>query len=254
MTTKLEKLSASSIKTYDACQYKFKLAYLDKIPSPVKGNIHTAFGRSVHGSIEEFYKQNLDKLETLEPLFDPIFEKELKAINLILSVDDLEKFRTRGRKCLKNFYTSFLSEGYFKAPHGIELKFKIPYKSITIIGYIDFLSKDGDGIIVDYKTGKRPPTIKDLKKDVQLTIYSLAAIQNLGMTKPRLCLFYLDMNKKLFTEREQENYDYLLDKINKIIAHSDSDRFFEPNVNHCKWCEYNNMCQYSACKKFYVKF
>ena len=62
----------------------------------------------------------------------------------------------------------------------------------------------GDLWVVDYKTGTWPP--KSLKKDIQLTVYSLACLKLYGKLPARAMLFYPmnDPNNK----KKKRFYDF----------------------------------------------
>lgn len=248
---KLSKLSPSSIKTYDNCEYKFKLCYLDKLEMPIKGNVYTSIGKAVHTICQQFYTKNLETYEKMEELLDPAFTKELKLAAVKLSSEEKNSFIEKGKNCLRNFYAAQSDEAvkkYFQNPSETEKRFDLPYNNIKLVGVIDFFSKFDDAVIVDYKTGKKPPSQKELDSDIQLTLYSWAAEQ-IWKTSPKLFLFFLDLNQKLYTTRNAEQYAKMFEKINLIIDHSESDREFKPNIKACKFCEYQDVCKFSSCKK-----
>lgn len=248
---KLKKLSPSSIKTYDLCEFKFKLQYLDKIETPIKGNVYTSIGKAVHSICEHFYKKNLGSYEKMEELLEPTFTKELLLAEVKLSPEDMNTFIEKGKNCLRNFFAAQNDEAvkkYFQNPTETEKRFKLPYNGIDIVGVIDFFSEFDDSVIIDYKTGKNPPTQKELDSDIQLTLYSWAAEQ-IWKKAPKLFLFFLDLNKKLYTTRNAQQYAKMFEKINLIIDHSESNKEFTPNTKVCKFCEYRDICQFSSSKK-----
>ena len=100
-------------------------------------------------------------------------------------------------------------------------------------------------LVVDYKTSAVVPTADDLKHDVQLSIYDLAASKIFPQYK-RIILS-LDMLKfdPVYTYRtleEREEFSKYLTVIHKeMTAFTEKDA--KPTLNiFCPWCEYREFC------------
>ena len=72
--------------------------------------------------------------------------------------------------------------------------------------------------IVDYKTGK-PRKEADARKDLQLSIYALAAKEIFELNPVRLVFHYLQNNQKQVTTRDAKQ----LDQAQKIVQETAAD-------------------------------
>ena len=126
------------------------------------------------------------------------------------------------------------------------LKLQRPTKNYTISGKIDRIDKKGEMYeIIDYKTGKMPKE-SDLKKSLQLGIYSLAAMSeellHVPQDKIRLTYYYLDKQEKFSTLASERDLDETTTQVVKTLNNLESGTF-EPNVGrHCDWCPFKIIC------------
>ena len=138
----------------------------------------------------------------------------------------------------QKFYQGQMDDNFIVTPQMLEKSFRIGYNGLTFSGKIDGVF---DGLVVDYKTGRR--VVEDISKDHQLTLYSLA-YRSLTNNKERgLCLYYVRMNKKLYTERDEDDYKVLCEKCAKFLENLAKGNFdYTSNQGQCKWCEVSKYC------------
>jgi hypothetical protein len=81
-------------------------------------------------------------------------------------------------------------------PLAVERMFYIDIEGVKLRGFIDRVDKlTGGGLsIVDYKTNQNLFTIADVKRDLQLTLYQLAAQETWNLPVERLTLYHLRTN------------------------------------------------------------
>jgi DNA helicase II / ATP-dependent DNA helicase PcrA len=95
--------------------------------------------------------------------------------------------------------------------------------------------------IVDYKTGK-PRKDSDARKDLQLSIYALAAKEIFEWNPVRLVFHYLQTNQIQVTSRDGKQ----LDDAEKIVQEAAADiraAQFPPNPGFvCRSCTYKPIC------------
>ena len=90
-----------------------------------------------------------------------------------------------------------------------EKSFELPLENNVIVkGRIDQINSLGrnDVEIVDYKTGK-PRKDADARKDLQLSIYAIAAKEILELNPVRLVFHYLQNNHRQVTTRDAKQLD-----------------------------------------------
>src|SRR5271168_4325705 len=125
-----------------------------------------------------------------------------------------------------------------------EKSFELPLENNVIIaGRIDQINSLGrnDVEIVDYKTGK-PRKDADARKDLQLSIYALAAKEIFELNPVRLVFHYLQNNQMQVTTRDAKQ----LDEAQKIVQEAAADiraGEFPPNPGFvCRTCAYRPIC------------
>jgi DNA helicase-2/ATP-dependent DNA helicase PcrA len=95
--------------------------------------------------------------------------------------------------------------------------------------------------IIDYKTG-RPRSDDAARKDLQLSIYALAATEIFEWNPVRLAFYYLQNHQLQVTTREKKQ----LDEAEKIVQQTAADiragSFAAKSGFICKSCAYRMIC------------
>ena len=125
-----------------------------------------------------------------------------------------------------------------------ERAFELPLeKNVIVTGRMDQVNSLGrnDVEIVDYKTG-RPRKDSDAKKDLQLSLYALAAKEIFEWNPVRLVFHYLQNNQRQVTTRDAKQ----LDEAQKIVQETAADiraGQFTANPGFiCRNCAYKPIC------------
>ena len=236
------KLSPSAIECYRKCpaQYLFeKLWSIDGAPRAT-----LTFGRVMHQTIKRFVnelrKGNRIAFDEVKRLFDTEwsergFEDEYQQ----------EEYRKDGLEQLRVFHAAMLAA----TPEILEQEktFELPMANNVIVnGRFDQINllggpRDKDVEIIDYKTG-RPRTDDAARKDLQLSIYALAAKEIFEWNPVRLAFYYLQNNLVQITTREKKQ----LDEAEKIVQETAADiragSFAAKSGFICKSCAYRMIC------------
>jgi len=237
-------LSYSQIQTFEICPLHYKLKYLLKIPTPPTSSL--AFGTSVHAALKDFYQKKIRK-ETVDV-------SHIQQILKTIWIDEGYTSRSHEQAAFHQgvkIITNYLKNNFNTLlPLAIELPFKFSIKNLKIGGRIDRIDglDNGKIEILDYKTGANVPEEKDLKNNLQLSLYALAATEvkdPLLYKRPEdvvLSLFFLEENKKITTTRTREQLEevkeILLQKAEEIMQ---SD-FICNKSSFCFNCEYKMLC------------
>lgn len=155
----------------------------------------------------------------------------------------------------KNEISNYLKNNFDEKnlPLALEYSFNFFIKKLKIVGIMDRVDslKNGEIEIIDYKTGNKLPTQKELDNNLQLTIYAIAATNvkekflNKKADKVKLSLYFLEKEKKLTTTRTKEQLEEAKKEIVKI-ANEISNSDFKCNKSPlCKRCEYKMLCNAS---------
>jgi DNA helicase-2/ATP-dependent DNA helicase PcrA len=236
------KLSPSSVEAYRKCpaQYLFeKLWSLDGAPKAT-----LTFGRVMHQTIKRFLgelrKGNRIGFDEVKRLFDTEwsergFEDEYQQ----------DEYRKDGVEQLRAFHAAMLEA----TPEILEQEkaFELPMANNVIIGgrFDQVNSLNGprgkDVEIVDYKTG-RPLSDANARKNLQLSIYALAAKEIFEWNPVRLAFHYLQNNQLQVTTREKKDFDDAERKVQEAAADIRAGEFGAKSGFICKSCAYRMIC------------
>jgi DNA helicase-2/ATP-dependent DNA helicase PcrA len=96
--------------------------------------------------------------------------------------------------------------------------------------------------IVDYKTG-RPKTEETARKDIQLSIYALAAREVLEFDPARLVFHNLTDNSRVETLRGDKELGKMREVISETAANIRAGQFQpEPGFFNCRNCAFRPIC------------
>lgn len=245
--------SHSKLSTFEQCPLKFKFRYIDKIKPEIEKTIEAHLGSAVHETLEHLYKQvQKQKIPSIDELIIYYTKKWKESFNEEVYIKD----KSLTEKDYFNKGVQFIIDYYIKnqpfQENTIDIEKKISLiidkeKNHKLIGYIDRLVHDKEKDIYeihDYKTANNLPTKEKIDNDRQLAIYSLAIKELFGMEK-KVCLtwHYLAHNKKICSERTNEQLQNLKQEIKKLIEKIEQTKEFPGIVTKlCDWCEYKPIC------------
>ena len=186
----MKPLSYTQISLYQSCPLCYKLRYIDGLEP--KDKWYFSFGRTMHMCAEYFFKVRVPPPPSLEELLH-FYEQNWLAEGYE-SAEEEARYRSYGREMLAKFWE--VHQADFRMPVAVERLFYVNIEGVKLTGYIDRVDKlDSGGLsIVDYKTNKELFTTEDIEKDLQLTLYQLAAEQTWQLPVERLTLYHLRSN------------------------------------------------------------
>jgi RecB family exonuclease len=147
-----------------------------------------------------------------------------------------------GRQVLAQYHRD--NAASYTIPAAMEFRFTIEVEGCELSGVIDRMDRiPGGGYeIIDYKTNRRLPPQERIDRDLQLSVYHLAAREVWGIEPERLTLYYLLPGQRMSTARGNGDVDDLRRRI-AIVAERIAAGKFEPRQNPlCDWCDYQRLC------------
>lgn len=232
------RLSYSSINTYETCPAKFKFQYEDRLPQARSPAL--AFGDSLHRALHLFHNRPVPvapALGELHEMLDAVWVSDGFS-----SESEERMYRDHGEQVLAQYHHENAPD--YRIPAALEHRFTIEVEGVEIGGVIDRMDRiPGGGYeIIDYKTNRRLPPQGRIDRDLQLSVYHLAAKQVWGIEPERLTLYYLLPGQRMTTARTSADVDELRRRIG-VVAERIAAGMFEPRQNPlCDWCEYQALC------------
>ncbi len=233
-------LSPSQVGGYRSCPQQYLFGYSWSLREGPRASY--TFGAVMHNTIRRFIDQIRKGVRLTWDDVARIYETEWKSAGY---EDDYQEqgYKKDGLEQLRVFHSSILEN----PPQVLEQekRFELPVENDVILtGRIDQINSLGDKKdveIVDYKTGK-PKKNADAKKDIQLSIYSLAASEILELNPIRLVFHYLQNNERQETTRDSKQLDEA-QKTVQAVASEIRAGSFPPNPGYqCRSCAYQSIC------------
>jgi len=258
------KFSFTRLAAFRTCPLQYKYAHIIKIP--VFGKPQFSFGKSLHNTLERFFREWLtDKKNEQSNLFNAGDKKDtdggcsLPPLEKILSIYEEEWISTwydspeamkenydLGKKIIKRYWEELNAEP--PKVIAVEQSFNVKIGDYTLFGYIDRIDElpNGNLAIIDYKTGQAKSALTAEDKE-QLLIYQMAIEDPRLFNRKveKLIYYYLDEGKvQEFVGKEEDKEKLsrsLIERINKI---KESNFPAKPSML-CKHCDFNSICDFA---------
>jgi CRISPR/Cas system-associated exonuclease Cas4 (RecB family) len=239
-------LSASDVETYRGCPLRYKFARVLRIPTEQTQN--QRFGIVVHQVLERYHSSSG---ETLAQLLE-LLEQSWRRSGFGFSEHELE-LRGKAEAALERYHQRLHGQDsepvWFERPFAFRLG---PHHLRGRVDRVDRLARvragevEGEGEeeyeLIDYKTS-RPKTAAQLKDDIQLSLYALAARESWGLEASRQAYYYVLDDLKVPVPRDDADAESVKDT---VLAAGEGilGQRFEPTPSHaaCSLCDYRIVC------------
>jgi DNA helicase-2/ATP-dependent DNA helicase PcrA len=233
------KLSASAVENYRRCPQQYLFSYLWSLKEGPRAML--SFGSVMHTTIKRFVEQLRKGVKLPFEEVERIFNTEWTSAGFEDHYQEGE-YKKDGIEQLRAFHAAMI-----QAPPDVreqERGFELPFENNVIVaGRIDQINSLGrnDVEIVDYKTGKLKKDA-DARKDLQLSLYALAAKEIFELNPVRLIFHYLQNNQIQVTTRDAKQ----LEEAQKIVLEAAADiragEFAAKPGFVCRNCAYRPIC------------
>jgi DNA helicase-2/ATP-dependent DNA helicase PcrA len=232
-------LSPSAIDTLKSCPQKYLFSRCWGLRGGPAAAI--SFGSVMHNTIKYFIGE-LTKGRALP--FEEVEKKfELEWTSAGFEDDYQEQeYKKDGLAQLGAFHARCLAS----PPKVIaqEKSFELPMKNnVVLTGRMDQVNRiaPGEEEIVDYKTGK-PRDEDRARKDMQLSVYALAAREVFDWNPVRLTFYNLQTNEAVSATRDDKKLNRVRAEIQEAAADIRAGKFPPKLGFWCKFCDYESIC------------
>ena len=272
------RLSHSAIESLLQCPMKYKLKYLDKVPT--KKSVSLLFGSAVHEAIEMGYRHEKDAASCWPEIWKKTLEEN----------PHIQGDKAKYDKVANGIWTTFqrLFPIEYDGKPAVEVWWETPLNfpeqgiirpELSICGKIDLIHKRG-GLnathhhpeVADYKTSQNTPLVKVPKahhlftfgKDMQFTMYAWAVSKLLQIPDIEHETFSPEKRKHLkkgvkcahihlrdyqefITNRTEDDYQDIFDLIKYFLSVYDAG-FFPRSFKDCTYmCDFHGETCLGAC-------
>lgn len=239
-------LSSTRIKSLLTCPRQFRYAYLDEIPA--LPSLPLVFGQVIHDVIHRTHDRALERGESLEAdfalaEFARLWPEALSQHGPLPNATASEQpdYPALAQTMLAGYVSGPLSR---QEPLVLEVAFELEWHGHQVCGIIDRIDQTDQGlVIIDYKSGKKKPSPRELEADLQLTIYAWAAELLLEEPVVEVIYYFLRQQLPLPTCRTDSDFrqleDVTLPRVVETITRGD----YPPHYGYwCRFCDYRELC------------
>jgi len=243
------RVSHSALDTFNQCNYKYFLKYIERIKPYIPIRYPLVTGVAFHELVNLMYQECDFTRKFLTRNWKPIFEKCLEEEGSAwASTTGSDKYLAYGYVLINQFFKFAEERGYLIKPIQSEWGFTINLEDAVIVGKTDLIIQRSPELpieILDFKTSWKVPTQEQVDANKQLTLYDWAVKKELGLENTVVGLFLPRKKAILLSSRGPEDHIKLLEELVSFDS-SIKGAEFPPNLEHCSTCELKNYC------KFYV--
>jgi len=246
----LVRVTPAKLTTWTSCRRRYRMAYLDR-PTPARGGAwaHNTLGAVVHTA--------------LRALFDlaPGRRRSHTAAALVAAhwsgegfADDVQAADYRSRA--QDWVARYVDElDPHLDPVGVERWVSAPTQRIVAEGRVDRIDeRDGELVVVDYKTGRHELTVDDARGSQALALYAFAARRTLRRECRRVELHHVptctvagwehtEQSLTRHLQRAEEAADEIALATDTLAMGGDPDILFPPAPGRaCSWCDFRRHC------------
>jgi RecB family exonuclease len=209
--SRIIKVSASALRAYEECPYKYAKDYIWRLPDAQRMAVPIfTVGNAVHQTLAEFTKKGgrgqVDRDE---------------IASMLMQNWDSRPFRDPDEELAHFHRAKAMVESFHDKPYpdkvaqelGIEkyVAWSRPRNGVIAVGRLDrvCLLEDGTLEVVDYKTGSRVIEEEALEKEYQALFYRTLVAQQFPRIKPksvRVTFHYLATGRSVSVEYQQEDF------------------------------------------------
>ncbi|TQJ49741.1 PD-(D/E)XK nuclease family protein [Phycicoccus sp. SLBN-51] len=250
MPQRLFRASPSRLLAWMDCPRRYRLQYLDRPgPRARPQRAHTSVGVAVHNALRDWWDLAPEQRTAAAGA-------ELVRTSWIelgfRDPDQSQRWRARAQQQV----TTYLQDlDPHRQPLGIERTVSLKTERLALQGRIDRLDeRDGELVVVDYKTSRVAPTDDEPRTSLPLALYAAATWKMFRRRCVRVELHHLPTGTVAAHEHTGESLKRKIDEAESIARDAqraeadyaevgvDSGRFPANVTPLCQWCDFRAHC------------
>ena len=250
MPRRLYSASPSKLLAWLDCPRRYRMQYLDRPrPAPRPQRAHTSVGVVTHSVLRDFW--DLAPLERTPTSVARLVRQAWIDVGFRdpeQSAQWLDRTTRRVTDYLRGVDRS-------RQPLGVERTVSLHTETLAVTGRLDRLDdRDGELVVVDYKTGRARLTDDDARTSLPLALYAVAVAGMFRRTCRRVELHHLATGEVLAHEHTPQSLQRKVAEAESIasdLRRADADHaevgagssLFEPRLSPiCCWCDFRAYC------------
>lgn len=249
MPRRLFRCTPSRLAAFD-CPRRYRFTYLDR-PQPPRGPAwaHNTLGAVVHLALAQWFTAPPER-RTPEAGEQAVIRNWQSA-----GFRD-EEHAASWRSIAVSWVGTYLrGTDPEQEPMGVERTVSVPTAALAVSGRVDRIDeRDGELVIVDYKTGRRDLDGDDARGSQALALYALAARRTLRRPCSRVELHHLPTGRVASFEHTEASLARHVERAeataadievatDTLAAGAHPDEVFPPRPSTlCAWCDFRAQC------------
>jgi putative RecB family exonuclease len=243
----------SKLATFD-CPRRYRMTYLDR-PAPQKGPpwAHNTVGAAVHVALARWWQL---PAEQRTPASGAHLVRRHWQTDGFASAAQSEAWRDQAAEWVSQYLTDETPRHLQGSePRGVERTVATRTSALALSGRVDRIDeRDGELVIVDYKTGRSKLDSDDARGSLALALYAVAAERTLHQRCRRVELHHIptgdvaafdhsDASLAQHVGRAEETAHDIVAATDTVNGGADPVEVFEPNPGpSCSWCDFRRLC------------
>ncbi len=249
-TTRLVRVTPSKLAAWADCPRRYRMTYLDR-PAPPRGGAyaHSTLGAVVHLALRALF--DLPAAERTPRAAATLVDRYWSSEGFRDAAQAAE-YRERARAWVGEYASELDADA---EPVGLERWVSVATDRIVAEGRVDRIDRRGaELVVVDYKTGRRTPTVADAASSRALALYAVATERTLRRPCTQVELHHLPSGEVLAWQHDRASLDEHLRQAaetaaeldaagDALTAGGDAEALFPPRpAPRCGTCDVRRNC------------
>jgi len=250
MPRRLYSASPSKLLAWLDCPRRYRMQYLDRPKPAVRPRrAHTSIGVATHNALRDFW--DLSAVERTPTSVERLVRQSWVDVGFR---DPEQSAHWRARTTTRvTAYLRGIDRNH--QPLGVERTVALHTETLAVTGRVDRLDdRDGELVVVDYKTGRARLTDDDARTSLPMALYAVAVAGMFRRPCARVELHHLSTGEVLAHVHTTETLARKVAEAESIasdLRKADADHaergvespLFEPRVSSiCTWCDFRAHC------------